>query len=234
MFIFCVINRKFVFLNIYYNMKRRITMRNYSIILIISWFATLLVAKSQDNESAYSAYQNGNYERAIELYSAQIKINQEYAPIFYNRGLAYMRMENFPAAIADLNKAVQLDKQNADAYYTLAIAHTKMGDYSKAIDNANQATEINPNNAQFAYAKANIYYMMEDDDNSIAAYNRVIELDNNNAMAYYGRAVAYKYKNQNKLATEDFNKFLQFSGQAQLYVDEANRMLQVIENQENE
>lgn len=196
-------------------------------------FATIIGATAAEKENPYSAYQAGNYSKAVQLYSDQIQINNQYAPILFNRALAFMRLENFQDAINDLSKVIKIEPNNADAYYAITLAYSRIGDHDKALDYIEQAEELDIDNPKIAYAKANIYYMLEDDNNSVSAYNRVMELDPNNAMAYYGRAVAYKYMLKNDLAKEDFMRFLQYPNLPEQYISEAKRMLEAIKIEED-
>lgn len=202
-------------------------------LLAILVFLAIGGASAAEKGNPYSAYQAGNYSEAVKLYTAQISMNDSYAPILFNRALAFMRLENFQEAINDLAKVIKIQPNNANAHYAMTLAYSRIGDNDKALDYIEQAEELDMNNPKIAYAKANIYYLLEDDNNSVSAYNRVMELDPNNAMAYYGRAVAYKYMMKNDLAKEDFMRFLQYPNVPEKYVSEAKRMLEAIKVEED-
>ena len=207
----------------------------FSIACSLVFGTTFCFVNSQETETAFSAYKSGNYLRAIELYSAQIKVNQEYAPIFYGRGLAYSKLGSNEAAIHDLSIAIKLDSKNSDAYYTRGLAYSKLANYQAALADFNKATELNSKKADYHYAKANIYYYLENDDLSIESSTQALSIDPGYALAYYGRAVAYRYKKDNAKAKADFAQFLVMNESSNtIFIDEAKRMIEAIDKESAE
>jgi tetratricopeptide (TPR) repeat protein len=50
----------------------------------------------------------GKFEAAIEDFTKAIKLNPNVADYYYNRGIAYGKLEQYEKALADINKAMEL------------------------------------------------------------------------------------------------------------------------------
>lgn len=84
---------------------------------------------------AYSHYIEGDYEKALDLYSRAIKYSPEKAQHWFDRGCCYCKLNNPQAAIKDMQKAIELDPDNTsykndlESYLLhLNIPPSKLGD----------------------------------------------------------------------------------------------------------
>jgi tetratricopeptide (TPR) repeat protein len=97
-------------------------MRRLFIILLL--LITCHFSFAATKADADSAYVQGNYQKAIELYSALLKDGQS-ADIYYNLGNAYYRMEEITQAILAYERALLLSPGDADIRFNLQLARTK-------------------------------------------------------------------------------------------------------------
>lgn len=95
---------------------------------------------------AEAEYQNGDYEDAIESYSALIQVDGERAEYLYLRCSAYAGLDRLEEAVADYDKASELEGKNSEkspgvdlALLSLGTAYENEGDYDKAMSLYNQA-----------------------------------------------------------------------------------------------
>ena len=79
-------------------------------------------------EQANAAYNEGNYESALEFYNNIVAAEQESAPLFFNMGNTYYKMGTYPMAIYYYEKALKLDPSNADIKTNLEIANLAIAD----------------------------------------------------------------------------------------------------------
>ena len=79
-------------------------------------------------EQANAAYNEGNYESALEFYNNIVAAEQESAPLFFNMGNTYYKMGIYPMAIYYYEKALKLDPSNADIKTNLEIANLAIAD----------------------------------------------------------------------------------------------------------
>lgn len=94
------------------------------LLLFITYHLSLITSAAQTKADADSAYVQGNYQKAIELYSQLLKDGQS-ADIYYNLGNAYYRSEEITQAILAYERALLLSPGDADIRFNLQLARTK-------------------------------------------------------------------------------------------------------------
>lgn len=114
--------------------------------LIIFYFIlNTFVAFAQDSEKlfndGYDAAVEGNYLKAIDLYSKAIQIRASYTNAYYNRGWCYQNLGKFSESAKDFSKVIELDPTYQAAYvfrgygrYSLGFLDEALSDYYKAIE----------------------------------------------------------------------------------------------------
>lgn len=79
-------------------------------------------------EQANAAYNEGNYQSALDLYNNIVEAEQESVPLYFNLGNTYYKMGTYPMAIYYYEKALKLDPNNADVKTNLEIANLAIAD----------------------------------------------------------------------------------------------------------
>ena len=101
-------------------MRRIITI----LLLFIAYHLSTVTCHAATKADADSAYVQGNYQKAIELYSELLKEGQS-ADVYYNLGNAYFRTEEITQAILAYERALLLSPGDADIRFNLQLARTK-------------------------------------------------------------------------------------------------------------
>jgi tetratricopeptide (TPR) repeat protein len=89
---------------------------------LIAVCLTAVFAFSADNgvqaafDRGLAAADRGDEQEAIRQYTQAIKLNPNYASVYYNRGIAY-------ANLGDTSKAIELNPNYTDAYINRGIAY---------------------------------------------------------------------------------------------------------------
>ena len=156
-----------------------------------------------------------SYFELAEKISEDDKIKEaareQLAVIYYNRGLAYARSNQYEEAINDFNKALELDPKYAGAYNNRGNVYHELKQYKKAIEDYNKALELNPN-LTVTYSNRGITYCkLNKTEEAIEDYNAAIKLNSKYAKAYYDRGNAYYELNNYKKAIKDFKKALELN-----------------------
>jgi tetratricopeptide (TPR) repeat protein len=85
----------------------------------------------------------GKTAEAIERYGLALAQSKSDPNIYYNRGLAYGRLQQYPKAISDYNKAIAIDPAYAPPYAGRAILkYEKMNDKKGGLADLKVAAEI--------------------------------------------------------------------------------------------
>ncbi|KAG6511572.1 hypothetical protein ZIOFF_029645 [Zingiber officinale] len=88
------------------------------------------IAKEKGN----AAYKDKQWQKAINLYTDAIKLNEKNATYYSNRAAAYLEMGSYLQAEADCTDAINLDKKNVKAYLRRGTAREMLGYYKEAIE----------------------------------------------------------------------------------------------------
>lgn len=97
--------------------------------------SSICAQESNTKIQADSAYLNGNYQQAIELYESLLSIG-ESEELYYNLGNAYFKEDEIAKAILNYERALLINPGFADAKANLKIAR------AKTIDNEMEQPEI--------------------------------------------------------------------------------------------
>ncbi|MCH5224478.1 MAG: tetratricopeptide repeat protein [Muribaculaceae bacterium] len=119
------------------------------IIFLIAVSVASLSARSQEPTigMADSAYNSGNYRRAIEAYNAVAETQGVSAPLLFNLGNAYLQDGDYGNAMLSYQRAHKLDPSNKRIKTNLAYLTGKVEDANKAEQKGKRkkVTEDTPN-----------------------------------------------------------------------------------------
>lgn len=97
----------------------------YAILLVVSFSVS---ASTTHWEAGNKAYIEGNYEKAIEEYSAIVEGGEYSVKLYYNLANAYFKQGEIGKAILYYNKALRLAPSQDDIRHNLAIAESQTKD----------------------------------------------------------------------------------------------------------
>ena len=97
----------------------------YSLLLLVSLSASASVDRW---EAGNKAYIEGNYDKAIEEYSAILEGGEYSMKLYYNLANAYFKLGNIGKSILYYNKALRIAPSQEDVRHNLAIAEAQTKD----------------------------------------------------------------------------------------------------------
>ncbi|MDB9539883.1 tetratricopeptide repeat protein [Anabaenopsis arnoldii] len=134
----------------------------------------------------------GKYSQAIADYNlalTQIPSSTSLllAEIYNDRGLAYLLLQNYPAAILDFNRAIRLNDQDHRAYFNRGCAEGRNGNNLSAIRNFSQVIKLQPGYAPAYLNRGIARYDLGYHQGAIADLKKASEYFQNQ-----GKSIAYK------------------------------------------
>ena len=130
-------------------------------------------------------FDDGDYEKAQELYQKLIEMNPDNA-IYHNKlGFILYRMALQPGSLAELQKAVELEPCNAEHHYGLSAVLYEVGLYEKALAEKRRAVELEPNNAVYHCGLGLTLHTMKWYKAALAEMQKAVDLEPNNALYHY-------------------------------------------------
>lgn len=139
-----------------------------------------------------------------------INLTPNDAEVYLNRGVAYYRQGNYPAAIADHTQAIALKPSDFRAYYNRGLAFAAQGNYREAIEDYNTALTQTPRTMSVDFA--DIYndrglarLRLRELDAAMEDFNLAISLNSNDYRAYFNRGCACGKNGDHLGAVRDFS-----------------------------
>ena len=159
-----------------------------------------------------------NRRQSINDLDKAIRLNNNYASAFSNRGFVYLNAKLFGQAVKDFNRAIQLEPNTAKNYIYRAQCN-RSTDKNLAISDFNKAVELAPKNSYVYVARGNFYDQdLKDFSSALADYTRAIELErreNELALYYYNRGGIYQKINDYSRAIDDYTRGIKIINDSQ-------------------
>ncbi len=94
------------------------------VIILLSLFHFFLAAHAVTKAEADSAYVEGDYHKAVQLYEALLKEGVS-TDLYYNLGNCYYRLDDITRAVLNYERALKLSPGDADVRFNLQMARSK-------------------------------------------------------------------------------------------------------------
>jgi tetratricopeptide (TPR) repeat protein len=189
-----------------------------------SAIASLERANSESADLFYSGVEHLQYERyqpASLDFTRVIDLQQEFIPQAYsNRCLAYLQLQNYPAAIEDCQRAISLNPENTEAYLNLGLAYYRQQDYRAAIEPYRHIIGQNSADWRAYYNLGLVYQALENYHDAIANYNLALKINSDapqqQGQIYRDRGLSYLLSQSLELAIADFTQSIDLDKQNEL------------------
>ncbi|MBI3761813.1 MAG: tetratricopeptide repeat protein [Chloroflexi bacterium] len=148
---------------------------------VIQFMQAALDSTSRLHEAHFyigEAYrQTGKLKEAIEAYGEAIKLNANYAPAYWGRGLAQASLDRSTSALADFQRAIDVDPNWPDPYMARAAIHRRNGDLDVAKTELETARSFAPSNASVRWRLAEVLADLGQTDEALAETQIAIQFD---------------------------------------------------------
>jgi len=158
------------------------------------------------------------YSVAEEIYTKALSFGENHS-IFFHRGRARSKNEQYEDALTDLNRAIEICKDESDYYYRRAWTYSKMEQYDKAAEDIGKAESLESNNKYYTSLRKVIASQLamkahesekhDQATDSVDQYNTAIALDPDNAVLRYNKAITLYNKHQLDEALEELKKAIE-------------------------
>jgi tetratricopeptide (TPR) repeat protein len=162
---------------------------------------------------------NGEYEAALESYAAALasadvrELASDAAVAYTNRGSIRYALEQYEAALEDLDRALELARQDANAYYHRANVHRALEQQEAALADLDQALELGPEQARAYASRGLVHHNMGAYTAALEDYARALELEPDSAEVYLNRGGTYATLGNFDAALADYARSLELDPQ---------------------
>jgi tetratricopeptide (TPR) repeat protein len=117
----------------------------------------------------------GDQEGAMKEYNKGIALRPCYEG-YLNRGILYMDLKNYDAALADLDIALKFDSLRYEPYNNKGIIYYETGNYPLALKYYNKSIQLNPNDSKAYSGRGLTRQAMNDADGAMNDFDKAIAL----------------------------------------------------------
>jgi tetratricopeptide (TPR) repeat protein len=147
----------------------------------------------------------GSYFSEIETLTSAIQLLPEDGNLYYNRGLAKRKLNNFEEAIKDYTICIRLKPDFPAAIVARAVAHLYLKDTLSATRDFENCISVSPHYAM-AYYNLGITVEGREPGRAIQLYSMAIQSDRKYGKAYLNRGKLYLNAGNKASACKDFQK----------------------------
>ena len=180
-------------------------MKLLSRVLLVPVLAGTIWACSESKTSPADTYfEKGQFEKAAQKYTEDLKFKPTDVKMLYNRGRAYQEMGKYNEAKSDFESALAQDPNNFQVLLSLANIQLEEKSYASALLYATKAEEISGAPAMASFLKGRALHQLGMAEDALKAYGNAIQIDKDFGQAYYNRGLLKVALDRNKQACEDF------------------------------
>ena len=117
------------------------------------WSPPTAAEPLDDVEAGYRAYREGDYAKAIELFTQVIRNKdttaRQRATAFLLRGEAHLDLDKLDLAEKDFRWALKIRNKYHQAYYHLGLVYERRGQLTEAFQSVRQAAALKPDDERY-------------------------------------------------------------------------------------
>ncbi len=169
-------------------------------LVIVAWSVATATAVAQDPApptveqswtEAATLMAEGEYHQALAHYTAALIADPEHVAARHGRALAFERLQDYEAALRDLNFLVQRDSEDIDAIYARGRVFCELGETGRALVDLRRASAGLPESGELLGWLGRALAEAEDYDASVAVLERAVATSNETSwiLGWYGYAL---------------------------------------------
>lgn len=171
---------------------------------------------SQWLEKGIEAYNNRDYNSALEAFDQVVLLDPGYAKAYYYRGITYHNLKFYQQALSDYNKCLSLMPRNADTYNNRAILYSDQGNWQNSLLDYTKAISLNNKNPYYYSNRGNLYSNQKRYGEALLDYNLAIQLNPRVSYFYFNRGGVYANLGETEKARGDYRKAIALGLQSEL------------------
>lgn len=150
-----------------------------------------------------------NYQEIVTLLTRAIEqLSEPNAQVYFERGRAYLILDESTLAQADFEQVITLAPDVVEAYIELGVLAFEQGNLEQALPYLNDAEKLDDSNARLFATRARIYEQQEKIAESIADLERALALRSDDSKSLLLRGKLNRQQGQVDAALLDFSAVL--------------------------
>ena len=143
------------------------------------------------NNRALACRRDNDFRCTIKNYNDALRLDREFAVLYNNCGVAFLKRKAFDRAMADFDEALTLDPDFGVAWYNRGNTWRAKKDLDRAIADFSRAIETTPDFAKAYNNRGEAYSEKGELELAVSDFTRTIELDPDFASPYNNRGASW-------------------------------------------
>jgi len=170
-------------------------------------------------ERAHRHWSKGEYQLAIERFTAALNLAPQSSELLACRGACYLQLADWDRALVDLNQAIGLRPKDAALFDLRSKCWIGKGELAKAISDVSTAIEINPKDADLFSLRSRYWVRKGDFSKALIDASMAIDLNPKDAKLFFFRATCWEGKGDLTKAVSDLSAAIELNPrEARFYV----------------
>lgn len=170
------------------------------------YYYGLGLMKEKALHTTNQAEKNRLIQESVQAFTKAIEIYPTYSDAYGERGLAYYRLNQFDAALADYKKAAQFNPGNANALSNMGSLYFQQKNYQKAKTAFERALRANPQHVDALANYASTLGTLGDFNSAITYFKKAAALKPNEPNYYQMIGVTYQNMENQSMANQYLQK----------------------------
>lgn len=188
-------------------------MKKTVVLIVLVCTVVLGYAQTYNFEQGVKAYQEADYEQALDYFSREIKDDPKSYMAYYYRSAVYQVQENYARALSDINNAIKYTppkekKVLAGELRMRADIYVKTENYEAALESYASALKLVPQDPDVYIGRAQIYFDLEQYDKAEADYQQALKIDESFVLGWAGLGRNYLFAKKYDQADKILNKLI--------------------------
>jgi tetratricopeptide (TPR) repeat protein len=166
----------------------------------------------------------GENKKALEDYSATIRLKPKNAKPYNSRAKLYFSMNQDQKALADYNMAVAFEPNNAEYLINRGAAFAKLGRYDDALTDLNKGLSLNANSANGYLNRSLVYQQRGQLDLTLQDLNAYLRLNPNHADIWYEKGRVLNIQGSLDDALKSYSQAIALNGNNGIYFLERSKV----------
>ena len=138
------------------------------------------------------AIQTKQWDRALNLLTDAIKVNNSNPVVYNNRSLVLKELNQLHESLAGYEKAINLKQYYAEAHYNRGVMLQALGRMEESLESYGKAIKYKIDYAKAYNNRGIVLNELKRLDESISSYDKAIEIKRDYADAYNNRGNAFQ------------------------------------------
>ena len=156
----------------------------------------------------FKAYEQGDFEQALNSLDRLLALDEEIAGIWYNRGVVLSKLDRLEEALESYDRVLALYGDDAGTWYNRGVVLGSLERFEEAVASYDRSLALDESDVSAWGNKGVVLGRLNRFEEAVASFDRALALDENDADTWENRGNAQGNLGQHEKALASFDRAL--------------------------